>query len=184
MKTINWILIIVSIMCLTVGSTFAYWTSRSNNVNVDATLGNINNCVRYTKGTNLTSSNFMPSTSYTGGASTAITFYRYASGSNSCNISSNIYGTISVKIKSIGTNLKSESGFKYALVSGGTVISQGNFSGKGVGTHTIKSGITLSTTSTTYTFYVWLDKNATLNESIVGESFNMELVVSATNEPR
>lgn len=183
MKTVNYLLIIVAIICLTIGGTFAYWSGRSNNVNINASLGNINNCVRYTKGTNLTSSNFMPSTSYTGGASTTITFYRYASGSNSCNINSTIYGTISIKINSIGTNLKSEAGFKYALVSGSTVLAQGTFSGKSAGTYAIKSNIALSTTSTTYTLYVWLDKSMDLNEKIVGESFNMELVVSATNKP-
>ena len=183
MKIVNYLLIIVAIICLTVGGTFAYWSGRSNNVNVNASLGNINNCVRYTKGTNLTSSSFMPSASYTGGASTTITFYRYASGSNSCNINSTIYGTISIKINSIGTNLKSEAGFKYALVSGSTVLAQGTFSGKSAGTHVLKSNIALSTTSTTYTLYVWLDKSMELNEKIVGEGFSMELVVSATNQP-
>mgnify|MGYP004636584831 FL=1 len=183
MKIGKCILIVVAVIFLTVGGTFAYWSGRSNNVNVNASLGNINNCVRYTKGTNLTSSNFMPSASYTGGASTTITFYRYASGSNSCNINSTIYGTISIKINSIGTNLKSEAGFKYALVSGSTVLAQGTFSGKSAGTYAIKSNIALSTTSTTYTLYVWLDKSMDLNEKIVGESFNMELVVSATNKP-
>lgn len=183
MKTVNYLLIIVAIICLTIGGTFAYWSGRSNNVNINTSLGNINNCVRYTKGTNLTSSNFMPSTSYTGGASTTITFYRYDSGSNSCNINNTIYGTISIKINSIGTNLKSEAGFKYALVSGSTVLAQGTFSGKSTGTYSLKSNISLSTTSTTYTLYVWLDKSMELNEKIVGESFNMELVVSATNQP-
>ena len=183
MKIGKCILIVVAVIFLTVGGTYAYWTGRSNNVNVNASLGNINNCVRYTKGTNLTSSNFMPSASYTGGASTTITFYRYASGSNSCNINSTIYGTISIKINSIGTNLKSEAGFKYALVSGSTVLAQGTFSGKSAGTHVLKSNIALSTTSTTYTLYVWLDKSMELNEKIVGEGFSMELVVSATNQP-
>ena len=183
MKIGKCILIVVAVIFLTVGGTFAYWSGRSNNVNVNASLGNINNCVRYTKGTNLTSSNFMPSASYTGGASTTITFYRYASGSNSCNINSTIYGTISIKINSIGTNLKSEAGFKYALVSGSTVLAQGTFSGKSAGTHVLKSNIALSTTSTTYTLYVWLDKSMELNEKIVGEGFSMELVVSATNQP-
>ena len=183
MKIGKCILIVVAVIFLTVGGTFAYWSGRSNNVNVNASLGNINNCVRYTKGTNLTSSNFMPSASYTGGASTTITFYRYASGSNSCNINSTIYGTISIKINSIGTNLKSEAGFKYALVSGSTVLAQGTFSGKSAGTHVLKSNIALSTTSTTYTLYVWLDKSMELNEKIVGEEFSMELVVSATNQP-
>ncbi len=183
MKIGKYVLVVVAIIFLTVGGTFAYWTGRSNNVNINASLGNINNCVRYTKGTNLTSSSFMPSTSYTGGASTTITLYRYASGSNSCNINSTIYGTISIKINSIGTNLSSEAGFKYSLVSGSTVLASGTFSGKGVGTYTIKSNIALSTSSTTYTLYVWLDKSVDLNESIVGESFNMELIASATNKP-
>lgn len=183
MKIGKYLLIIVAVIFLTVGGTYAYWTGRSNNVNINTSLGNINNCVRYTKGTDLTSANFMPSTSYTGGASTTITFYRYASGSNSCNINNTIYGTISIKINSIGTNLKNEAGFKYALVSGSTILAQGTFSGKSAGTYAIKSNIALSTTSTTYTLYVWLDKNIELNEKIVGESFNMELVVSATNKP-
>lgn len=183
MKIGKYLLIIVAVIFLTVGGTYAYWTGRSNNVNINTSLGNINNCVRYTKGTDLTSANFMPSTSYTGGASTTITFYRYASGSNSCNINSTIYGTISIKINSIGTNLSSEAGFKYALVSGSTVLAQGTFSGMGTGTHVLKSNIALSTTSTTYTLYVWLDKSMELNEKIVGEGFSMELVVSATNQP-
>lgn len=183
MKIGRYLLIVVAVIFLTIGGTLAYWTGRTNNVNINASLGNINNCVRYTKGTNLTSSNFMPSTSYTGGASTTITFYRYASGSNSCNINNTIYGTISIKINSIGTNLKSEAGFKYALVSGSTVLAQGTFSGKSTGTYPLKSNIALSTTSTTYTLYVWLDKSMELNEKIVGESFDMELVVSATNQP-
>lgn len=183
MKIGKCILIVVAVIFLTVGGTYAYWSGRSNNVNINASLGNINNCVRYTKGTNLTSSNFMPSASYTGGASTTITFYRYASGSNSCNINNNIYGTISIKINSIGTNLKNEAGFKYALVNGNTILAQGTFLGKSTGTYAIKSNIALSTNSTTYTLYVWLDKSMDLNEKIVGESFNMELVVSATNQP-
>ena len=94
MKIGKCILIVVAVIFLTVGGTYAYWSGRSNNVNINASLGNINNCVRYTKGTNLTSSNFMPSASYTGGASTTITFYRYASGSNSCNINNNIWNII------------------------------------------------------------------------------------------
>lgn len=183
MKTVNYLLIIGAIVCLTLGGTLAYWTGQSNNVNINTSLGNINNCIRYTKGTNLNLDNFAPTFSYTDGASTTITLYRYASGSNSCNINNTIYGTISIKINSIGTNLKNEAGFKYALVSNNTIVAQGTFQGKEVGTLIIKSNIALGTTSTTYTLYVWLDKNVELNEYIAGETFDMELVASATNEP-
>ena len=168
----------VLVVCI-VGSTYAlYSLVLSKNVGVNSTTHGLAYYINYVKGTDITSSTLSPSTTYEGGASSDIEFWKKDD-------SYDIYGKIDLTVNTIGTNLKNSAALKYAVVNNGKVLKLGTLKGTAAGTTiTILKNLYLEDTKQIYTVYVWLDNNEELgnisNESL---SVSVDCTASLQREP-
>ena len=168
----------VLVVCI-IGSTYALYSMvLSKNVGVNTTTHGLAYYINYVKGTDITSSTLSPSTSYEGGASSNIEFWKKDD-------SYDIYGKIDLTVNTIGTNLKNSAALKYAVVNNGNVLKLGTLKGTAAGTTiTILKNLYLEDTKQIYTVYVWLDNNEELgnisNESL---SVSVDCTASLQREP-
>ena len=168
----------VLVVCI-VGSTYALYSMvLSKNVGVNSTTHGLAYYINYVKGTDITSSTLSPSTTYEGGASSDIEFWKKDD-------SYDIYGKIDLTVNTIGTNLKNSAALKYAVVNNGKVLKLGTLKGTAAGTTiTILKNLYLEDTKQIYTVYVWLDNNEELgnisNESL---SVSVDCTASLQKEP-
>ena len=163
----------VLVVCI-VGSTYALYSMvLSKNVGVNTTTHGLAYYINYVKGTDITSSTLSPSTSYEGGASSNIEFWKKDD-------SYDIYGKIDLTVNTIGTNLKNSAALKYAVVNNGKVLKLGTLKGTAAGTTiTILKNLYLEDTKQIYTVYVWLDNNEELG-NISNESLSVSVDCSAS----
>ena len=168
----------VLVVCI-VGSTYALYSMvLSKNVGVNSTTHGLAYYINYVKGTDITSSTLSPSTTYEGGASSDIEFWKKDD-------SYDIYGKIDLTVNTIGTNLKNSAALKYAVVNNGKVLKQGSLKGTSSGAKvTILKNLYLEQTKQIYTVYVWLDNSEELgnisNESL---SISVDCTASLQKEP-
>ncbi len=168
----------VLVVCI-VGSTYALYSMvLSKNVGVNSTTHGLAYYINYVKGTDITSSTLSPSTTYEGGASSNIEFWKKDD-------SYDIYGKIELTVNTIGTNLKNSAALKYAVVNNGKVLKQGSLKGTTSGSKiTILKNLYLEQTKQIYTVYVWLDNSEELgnisNESL---SISVDCTASLQKEP-
>ena len=168
----------VLVVCI-VGSTYALYSMvLSKNVGVNSTTHGLAYYINYVKGTDITSSTLSPSTTYEGGASSDIEFWKKDD-------SYDIYGKIDLTVNTIGTNLKNSAALKYAVVNNGKVLKQGSLKGTTSGAKvTILKNLYLEQTKQIYTVYVWLDNSEELgnisNESL---SISVDCTASLQKEP-
>ena len=168
----------VLVVCI-VGSTYALYSMvLSKNVGVNTTTHGLAYYINYVKGTDITSSTLSPSTTYEGGASSDIEFWKKDD-------SYDIYGKIDLTVNTIGTNLKNSAALKYAVVNNGKVLKQGSLKGTTSGSKvTILKNLYLEQTKQIYTVYVWLDNSEELgnisNESL---SVSVDCTASLQKEP-
>ena len=168
----------VLVVCI-IGSTYALYSMvLSKNVGVNTTTHGLAYYINYVKGADITSSTLSPSTTYEGGASSNIEFWKKDD-------SYDIYGKIDLTVNTIGTNLKNSAALKYAVVNNGKVLKLGTLKGTAAGTTiTILKNLYLEDTKQIYTVYVWLDNNEELgnisNESL---SVSVDCTASLQKEP-
>ncbi len=168
----------VLVVCI-VGSTYALYSMvLSKNVGVNSTTHGLAYYINYVKGADITSSTLSPSTTYEGGASSDIEFWKKDD-------SYDIYGKIDLTVNTIGTNLKNSAALKYAVVNNGKVLKQGSLKGTTSGSKiTILKNLYLEQTKQIYTVYVWLDNSEELgnisNESL---SISVDCTASLQKEP-
>lgn len=162
----------VLVVCI-IGSTYALYSMvLSKNVGVNSTTHGLAYYINYVKGTDITSSTLSPSTTYEGGASSNIEFWKKDD-------SYDIYGKIDLTVNTIGTNLKNSDALKYAVVNNGKVLKQGSLKGTAAGTTiTILKNLYLEQTKQIYTVYVWLDNNEELG-NISNESLSVSVDCTA-----
>lgn len=123
----------------------------SGNLGMNTNTHGLDYYINYVKGNDITSATLTPSSSYEGGVSSDIEFWKKDD-------SYDIYGKIKLTINNIGTNLSNSPALKYAVVHDGTVLSTGSLQGKASGTEiTILSNLYLEDTKQIYNVYVWLD---------------------------
>ena len=163
----------VLVVCI-IGSTYALYSMvLSKNVGVNTTTHGLAYYINYVKGTDITSSTLSPSTTYEGGASSDIEFWKKDD-------SYDIYGKIDLTVNTIGTNLKNSDALKYAVVNNGKVLKLGTLKGTAAGTTiTILKNLYLEDTKQIYTVYVWLDNSKELG-SISNESLSVSVDCSAS----
>ncbi len=163
----------VLVVCI-VGSTYALYSMvLSKNVGVNSTTHGLAYYINYVKGTDITSSTLSPSTTYEGGASSDIEFWKKDD-------SYDIYGKIDLTVNTIGTNLKNSAALKYAVVNNGKVLKLGTLKGTAAGTTiTILKNLYLEDTKQIYTVYVWLDNNEELG-NISNESLSVSVDCTAS----
>ncbi|MGN1342409.1 MAG: hypothetical protein ACI4VL_04200, partial [Bacilli bacterium] len=133
--------------------------------------------INYAKGSDITGGTLTSSSTYTDGLNTSVTFYKKDN-------TYNIYGHIYLDVTNISSDLRSEPSFKYTVVSGSTVISSGHLQGISSGSSKqLAYNIPLSTASTDYTVYLWLDENELVNYELEGSTFTASIRCEATMKP-
>lgn len=173
----NKIILIISISVLVVcllGGTYAYYKSLlSKTSGINSTTRGLDYYINYTKGTDVTAAALNPSTSYEGGASSDIEFWKKDD-------SYDIYGKIELTVNTIGTNLKNSSALKYAVVNNGNVLKEGSLKGTTSGSKiTVLKNLYLEQTKQIYTVYVWLDNSEELGD-ISNESLSVSVDCTAS----
>ena len=169
----------VLVITIIVSGTYALYKAQlSKNIGVYTTTLWLAYYINYVKGTDITAATLNPSTSYEGGASSDIEFWKKDD-------SYDIYGKIELTVNTIGTNLKNSTAIKYAVVNNGNVLKEGSLKGTTSGSKvTILKNLYLEQTKQIYTVYVWLDKSEELgdisNESL---SISVDCTASLQKEP-
>ena len=169
----------VLVITIIVSGTYALYKAQlSKNIGVNTTTHGLAYYINYVKGTDITAATLNPSTSYEGGASSDIEFWKKDD-------SYDIYGKIELTVNTIGTNLKNSPAIKYAVVNNGNVLKQGSLKGTTSGSKvTILKNLYLEQTKQIYTVYVWLDNSEELgnisNESL---SISVDCTASLQKEP-
>ena len=169
----------VLVITIIVSGTYALYKAQlSKNIGVNTTTHGLAYYINYVKGTDITAATLNPSTSYEGGASSDIEFWKKDD-------SYDIYGKIDLTVNTIGTNLKNSAALKYAVVNNGNVLSTGSLKGTTSGSKvTILKNLYLEQTKQIYTVYVWLDNSEELgnisNESL---SISVDCTASLQKEP-
>ena len=163
----------VLVVCI-IGSAYALYKAQlSNNIGVNTTTHGLAYYINYVKGTDITAATLNPSTTYEGGASSDIEFWKKDD-------SYDIYGKIELTVNTIGTNLSNSPAIKYAVVNNGNVLKQGSLKGTTSGSKvTILKNLYLEQTKQIYTVYVWLDNSEELG-NISNESLSISVDCTAS----
>ena len=169
----------VLVITIIVSGTYALYKAQlSKNIGVNTTTHGLAYYINYVKGTDITAATLNPSTSYEGGASSDIEFWKKDD-------SYDIYGKIELTVNTIGTNLSNSPALKYAVVNNGNVLKEESLKGTTSGSKvTILKNLYLEQTKQIYTVYVWLDNSEELgnisNESL---SISVDCTASLQKEP-
>ena len=169
----------VLVITIIVSGTYALYKAQlSKNIGVNTTTHGLAYYINYVKGADITAATLNPSTSYEGGASSDIEFWKKDD-------SYDIYGKIELTVNTIGTNLSNSPAIKYAVVNNGNVLKEGSLKGTTSGSKvTILKNLYLEQTKQIYTVYVWLDNSEELgnisNESL---SISVDCTASLQKEP-
>ena len=169
----------VLVITIIVSGTYALYKAQlSKNIGVNTTTHGLAYYINYVKGTDITAATLNPSTSYEGGASSDIEFWKKDD-------SYDIYGKIELTVNTIGTNLSNSPALKYVVVNNGNVLKEGSLKGTTSGSKvTILKNLYLEQTKQIYTVYVWLDNSEELgnisNESL---SISVDCTASLQKEP-
>lgn len=189
-KTMFTILIVLGLIIIFTGGTYAYlsWTSSNDdNTNVTFTKGEGFSCSADGGGNITTSEVKLMPTDCTKNSSHVIK-REITVNTTITDINMPIYMDLWLDVNSMGTALSNSSNLKYSLTTSSTncetdVVSSGTFTGKIAGNKVyISNGKNYtSTTTETYYLYIWLDINET-NADTASQSFNLSLGGSCSNK--
>ena len=183
MKNKSKFIIIISIFVILIGllSTFAYFTWKSTNNDISFTVSGVT--VELNDGKDITGANLMPTLKYTstGNINKPIKIRLKEETPDTVTVN------INLKINTIDTGLKDAS-FKYTLVSGNTIIKEGNFSSATNNSTITLATLTntsttnkLTTTTSTYNLYIWIDGTMDNPSTMMNKSFDFSLDITGTN---
>ena len=188
-KTMFTILIVLGLIIIFTGGTYAYlsWASNSDdNTNVTFTKGEGFSCSADGGGNITTGEVSLMPTDCTKNSSHVIK-REITVNTTITDINMPIYMDLWLDVNSMGTALSNSSNLKYSLTTSSTncatdVVKTGTFNGQMAGDKvTMISGNTYnSTTTETYYLYIWLDINET-NADTASQSFNLSLGGSCSN---
>ena len=186
MKNKSKFIIIISIFVILIGllSTFAYFTWKSTNNDISFTVSGVT--VELNDGKDITGANLMPTLKYTstGNINKPIKIRLKEETPDTVTVN------INLKINTIDTGLK-DSSFKYTLVSGNTIIKEGNFSSATNNSTITLATLTntsttnkLTTTTSTYNLYIWIDGTMDNPSTMMNKSFDFSLDITGSNSSK
>ena len=156
-----------------VGSSLAWWTwttSSNEQTNVVVTVGGIT--IDYEDGENITNNNLIPTSTKEKGISKDITV----------SSTGQVYLDLNMEVVTLDDGLKDAS-FKYEIYNDNELIKGGNFANSNVGDNiTLLGGVTVNSTPTTYTLYIWIDGNMPNPNTMYNQNFEFRLNAEATDE--
>lgn len=177
-KVIIAIFITILIGVLTILGSFAFWTSTvGNNINVAFNTANLNNYIDYTAGKAVFAGNLETTNVYSGGTSTIFKINKKN------NPAYPFYASLNIKINNISKILTESRVLKWTVTSkaSGTndsevVVAQSDFVGTKVGDIIqLVPNLEVTTTSTDYNVYLWVDSTNANASSVSGEKIDIEL---------
>lgn len=174
----KFMIISICILVLAIaGSAYAYYQKvLFADLDVDAEIKGLDKYINYTKGQKLEGVLNLTS-DYTDGLNTSITFYKKDN-------TYDIYGHIYLVVSSVSDSLKNHEALKYTVVNGSTVISSGHLTGiSSDSSKLLAANIPLTTDSTNYTVYIWLDEGSIINYDIDGSNLEASIRCEATMKP-
>ena len=168
-------IIIFLIIIIGLVGTYAWFTwSSTNNTSVTLSIGELAD-VTYTTGPDIKVNNLSPVYNYTDGESTTFSI------TNKDTSGSTLKYTVSIDITKIDSPLISKD-FKYKLISGTNVISEGDFSTAVEGGSINLTTSTLTSAKTNFTLYFYIDGNDKNSSSMMNQSFIGKLNVNVTED--
>lgn len=173
---------IIILVIAIVGSTLAYYIwSSGEQIKISTTVGGA--YVYFDGGSSIENATLRPVSDRSEGITKDISIRADATG-----VTANVY----LDLISLPDSLKDVS-FRYALYNGSTLTKEGNFSSTSLSsstssctvnstTHiTLLSNISVPTTKTTYTLYIWIDGvNYTNPKSMMNQTFSFKLHADGT----
>ena len=166
------VLIILLLLLVVVTATYAWFTwSSTENTSVTMSIGKASDVV-FKTGNDISTNNLSPVFNYTDGEKTSFSII------NRDTTGASLTYTINLNITTISEELKSNN-LKYKLLQGSNVVNEGDFS-----TITNNSTITmysdnLTTGTTNFTFYLYIDGNEENNLNMMNKSIVGNITVSA-----
>ena len=158
---------------IALGSTLAWWTwstSTNEQTNVVVTVGGIT--INYEDGENITNNNLIPTSTKEKGISKNITV----------SSTGQVYLDLNMAVVTLDDGLKDAS-FKYEIYNGSNLVTGGNFANSNAGDNIVLlSGVEVTSSSTTYTLYIWIDGNMGNPNTMYNQSFEFRLNAEATDE--
>ena len=156
-----------------IGVSFAWWTwstSSNEQTNVVVTIGGTT--ISYEDGEDITSNNLIPTSTKEKGISKVITI----------SSTSTVYLDLNMTVVALDDGLKDES-FKYELYNSNNLVAGGNFVTSNINdVINLLSGVEITSTSITYTLYIWIDGNMDNPNTMYNQNFEFRLNASATDE--
>ena len=168
---------ILAFVALIAGLTYAWFTWQStNNTNVSFTVGGVD--VTFDAGSDITSSKLRPVSSKEVGVSKGYAIEKTITASSAMTSYLNIYLTLTT----LPNNLKEES-FVWEIYKGSDLVSQGNFKNNNQGDKiTIASNQEITSTTSTYKLYIWIDGNKSNPETMQNQTFKFVLNADASDQ--
>ena len=176
-KLIGYIIGVLFFIVTIAGVTYAmYRYVLFADLNINATTKGLDKYIEYTKGVNINGSTLNPGTSYTSGSGATVSFYKK-------NDTYDIYGHIYFDIVSINSSLASSGALKYVIIDNNdNLVGEGSISNVSNGDSLLAvSNISLVTSPSSYTVYVWLDEEL-YDSSFASSTFNINIRCYATME--
>lgn len=177
MRNKVYVIISIALLFLVVGTTLALTVFRSESIGVNIlSATNLGEYINYSSSNDSIGggSTLNPGSDYTSGLSTTIEFWKKEEARNFL-----MYGHIYLDINSGSDELLSSPALKWAVVSNGVLISEGDFVNYFAGDEIpVLINHKLSDVLTNYTVYVWIDENESMNNLTEGDVFS----VSARSE--
>lgn len=167
------IVLLILLICLVIGvGTYAWftWTS-TNNTSLTLSIGNLAD-VTFDKGPDININNLAPVFNYTDGVSTTFSI------NNRDTSGTPVMYTVKINITTISNELKS-SDFKFVLLEGTNIISEGDFSTAANGGTIEIVTDSLSQGVTNYTIYFYIDSNNENNSNMMNKSLIGTIEVGA-----
>ena len=168
-------LIVLLILLVIATGTYAWFTWRStSNTSLTMNIGKLTD-VTFNSGNDISTSTLAPVYNYTDGEKTTFSI------NNKDTTGASLDYNINLNITSIASELKS-SDLKYVLLKDNTIVKEGNFSTMVVGANTIYSNSILSSGTTNFIFYLYIDGNSENNLNMMNKSLVGTIAVEATDK--
>lgn len=171
-KIYLFIAVVVIVGILTTLSSFALWTVASNNINVVVnTFPPLEGNVRYTEGHSILAGDLPLCLNYLDGINTTFTIGKESTLSEHL-----VYASMHLK-----TNDDSYLAYADAInwqirtASSASPLASGTLADFAVGSNVMLDNIEVTTTDTSYTFYIWVDSNYADAIALAGLTIDLEL---------
>lgn len=172
------IFLIILLITLSLGATYAYLNLKASSNNPQGEAGCFE--VEYTAGQNISSSNLSATTNYLEGAKTTMELSK----STNCDIytTANIRLHTNTSTTTIPIN-SSHLAFKYKILNGSTITAEGSITSAteqdGSDLILLKD-LSLTTTKTPYTIYLWVDSNLSIREEYDNKKYSGYIYAEST----